>query len=63
MPVIAVNSVSSNQAFNPSWYPPELQAARRSAFKSYIIKEFCEERADTEIIAAFFEVLPELKDA
>jgi hypothetical protein len=63
MSVITAISSSSNQAHNSSWDPSDLQANRRAAFKSYLIKEFCEERADSEIIEAFFEVLPELKDA
>jgi len=45
---------------------PRFQAAdraQRAAFKAYLIQKYCEERADEQIVAAAFELFPELAEA
>ena len=43
-------------------YKPPIEA-QRAAFKAYLIQKYCEERADEQIVAAAFELFPELAEA
>ena len=58
-PLITVSSstIPTSHPFNP---PIE---AQRAAFKAYLIQKYCEERADEQIVAAAFELFPELAEA
>lgn len=55
-------TASSSTIVGSLSYRPPIDA-QRAAFKAYLIQKYCEDRADEPIVAAAFELFPELAEA